>query len=134
MDDGGFRERENGDFGPLFLFTLKIKTMYGKPLDPKKTTFAIGNDGGQIYVTLMDQEDDDNDDVREVDHPDWDILFGNAMENVFEPWDQAFIDNELKASGRSDKLKELTTVDEVRNYLLSIGMTEDQTAMEDMDD
>lgn len=96
--------------------------MYGKPLKPQKTSFTIEdsdlNDGG-FTIYLTDLEEPSNDDVRDVDHPDFDILWGNAMENVFEPWDQEWIDNHEER-----KLKAITTKKMAREWLLSIGMTE----------
>lgn len=93
--------------------------MYGQPLDPTKTTFDVQvDDDGSIMVFLQDQEDPDNDDVRDVDHPDFDKLFGNECENIFSPWTQEQIDDYHPNSG----LKALKTKRQVVDYLLSLGM------------
>lgn len=86
--------------------------MYGQPLNPKRTSFAIHDwdgDNCDFAVFLTDMDDESNDDVREVDHPDWEDKFDNAMENVFEPKD-AFLFSRKNC----------------KQYLLSLGMTEDE--------
>jgi len=87
--------------------------MYGKPLDPKKTSFMIidtyGGDEG-IMIGLVDLEEPDNDGIRDVDHPDFERMFGNDMECVFS----------------SNPDNGLETEEDVKNWLLSIGMVEEQ--------
>lgn len=94
--------------------------MYGQPLDPKRTAFTFYGDCWDDKLTetnfsiyLTDLDDPSNDDVRDVDHPDFDTYWGNAMENVFEPNDPYIgeaLDTQTKA----------------RQWLLSIGMIEHQ--------
>lgn len=80
--------------------------MYGKPLDPNKTSFAIYiNDDDEIEIALEDNEDYDNDDIRDVDDPIFDMFFDNICECLF-------ISNYF------------TNIEEAKTWLLSIGMTE----------
>ena len=85
--------------------------MYGEPLNPKKTAFAIVIDPSTwLYVPtlfLEDLEDPDNDDVREVNHPDFETYWGNSMENTFEACPQRYVNKinpKLKASLQLKKL------------------------------
>ena len=57
--------------------------MYGEPLQPNRTGFDIGIFSGQITISVSDLDELDNDDVREVVHPDFETYWGNEMENVF---------------------------------------------------
>lgn len=97
--------------------------MYGETLDPKKTGFAVSMDSDydeeRPTLYLSDLEDPDNDDIRDVGHPDFDILFGNMCECVFETNDQ------FSVSRENPNLSALNTVEETRQWCLSIGMTED---------
>jgi hypothetical protein len=85
---------------------------YGEPLDPKKTTFELYiNDGsdntcaedGGIGLFLTDDEAEDNDDVRDVIHPDFETYWDNDMENTFST-------------------THFTTLKEAEKWLRSIGM------------
>jgi hypothetical protein len=73
--------------------------MYGEPLEPRKALFHIstpeefaeeqGDD--EEYVVSMfvvDMDEPDNDNVRDVKHPDFDRYWGNMMENCFEVYDE----------------------------------------------
>lgn len=82
--------------------------MYGEPLKPKRTAFTIEDDDNEsgFAVYLTDLDDPSNDGVRDVDHPEFEVKFGNMAENLFEP--------------SSSKM----TKAEARAWLLSIGMTE----------
>ncbi len=98
--------------------------MYGQPLDPKKTTFAVTQDPDydedRPTLFLADLDDDDNDDVREISHPDFDILWSNDCENIFSSNDQFYV-----SKSRKHGLMALNTVEEARQWCLSVGMTED---------
>ena len=84
--------------------------MYGQNLDPKKTGFSFFDDPDSPYkfaVGLWDLEDEDNDDIRDVDHPDFETNFGNSSECMFWP--------ENDSVGTKKK---------ARAWLKSIGMKE----------
>lgn len=85
---------------------------YGEPLDPKKTTFELyinnGDDNttsedGGIGVFLTDDECDDNDNVGDVVHPDFDKYWDCDCENTFST-------------------THFTTLKEAEKWLRSIGM------------
>jgi hypothetical protein len=82
--------------------------MYGESLDPEKTSFGIWMDDNEIVIFLNDDEDDSNDDIRDVDHPLFDLYFDNTCECMFTT---SFY----------------KTIDEAREMLLSFGMTEDKS-------
>ena len=102
--------------------------MYGQPLDPKRTSFAISDEDGVITLWVVDLDEEDNDDIRDINHPDFDNYWSNAMECVFELNDQDMINflirlNKNKAKTLKPPLK---TMEEARNWCLSIGMVEDK--------
>lgn len=99
--------------------------MYGQPLKPNRASFEFFEDEGEFTIHVSDLDDPSNDDVRDVDHPDWDTLWGNEMENVFSPWDQDTVRNGFYGDKPSD-LQPLTNKNKARAWLLSIGMTEVQ--------
>ncbi len=76
-----------------------------------------------FQIFLLDLEDPSNDDIRDVVHPDFDALWGNSCECVFEPWKQSWIDKYSK----NKNLKALTNSHDARQWLISIGMKEDPT-------
>lgn len=89
--------------------------MYGQPLEPKNTTFRLFIDDGEdeinlrcdgdIAVELTDDEDGGNDNINDINHPDWDENWEASCEGVFI----------------ASKFK---TIKEARKWLLSIGMSE----------
>ena len=91
-------------------------------LNPKKTSFFafIDEYNQEIQVALIDQDDPEADDIRDIDHSEFDIFFGNASECLFIPWSQKDLDR-YQGEG---KHKALTTIEDCRIFLLSIGMTE----------
>lgn len=80
--------------------------MYGEPLQPKRCKFDIGIFDGLITIFVTDLDQRDNDDVRDIVHPDFDKYWGNEMENVFS----------------TDNFK---TMREAKDWLTSIGMEYD---------
>lgn len=77
--------------------------MYGQPLKPSECIFEIGVFDNEITIVIEDLTDNDNDDVREVDHPDFDNYWDNMMENVFS----------------SEKFKNMK---DAKDWCISIGM------------
>lgn len=92
--------------------------MYGQPLQPNRCEFSlhIDNDQADMYVAgdgdiclcITDLDEPDNDDVRDVDHPDFDKYWGNACENVF----------------LSEGFDHFKSLEDARKWCLSIGMVE----------
>ena len=78
--------------------------MYGEPLQPNRTSFKIGVFDGSISIFVTDLDEQDNDDVREVVHPDFERFWDNDMENVFSTI-------------------HFQTIEEARDWCVSIGMT-----------
>lgn len=87
-------------------------------INPSDATFTFYNhmDDGQdeitetsfsVYVTSL--KEPDNDDIREVNHPYWEDIFGNMMENLFE----------LKPNKHG-----VNNLSDAKQWMLSIGMTE----------
>lgn len=80
--------------------------MYGQPLKPNECLFEIGvfdNFDNEITIIIEDLTDSSNDDVREVDHADFDFYWENMMENVFS----------------STKFR---TMKDAKDWCISIGM------------
>lgn len=73
-------------------------------MKPNRCIFEVGEYDGQTSLIIGDLDDSSNDDIREVDHPDFDKYWYNEMENTFS----------------SDKLNQ----EEARKWCLSIGMVE----------
>ncbi len=92
--------------------------MYGQPMKPNRCEFSIFIDDntsdmyvagdGDICLCITDMDEPDNDDIRDVDHPDFDKFWGNACENVF----------------LSDGFKHFKSLEDAKNWCLSIGMIE----------
>ena len=116
--------------------------MYGQPLEPNRTKFYIRDNsrgeyyGSKIQLFLVDMDDEENDDVREVNHPEWGLYWENDSENEFSAIDEETVKS-LIDSGMNDTLKELgigysedftyfKTIKEAREWLLSIGMIESE--------
>lgn len=79
------------------------------PLDPKQISFELDvyeNDGNnEISLFLTDHEYPENDNIREINHPDFEKYWDNIMENTFVT-------------------THFLTLNEARLWLLSIGMTD----------
>lgn len=73
----------------------------------------------KIYIEDLDETD--NDDIRGVDHPLWDILWCNECECVFKPMSQKSVDP------TQNYLMALVDSNDARVWLLSIGMVEDSS-------
>lgn len=101
--------------------------MYGDDKqNPKKASYCIednrGNDmDSDFSVFIRDLEDISNDNIRDVDSPLFESLFGNQSENLFGNLNQDDIDKNAVTS--------LKTEDEIRDYLNSIGMIEDKSML-----
>jgi len=87
--------------------------MYGQPMNParcefelQEDTFGDMGDPGDIILIVGDLDDPDNDDIRDVLHPDFDNYWGNACENVFV----------------SDGVMHFSGIEDARQWCLSIGM------------
>jgi hypothetical protein len=63
---------------------------------------------GDICLCISDLDEPDNDDIRDVLHPDFDRFWGNACENVF----------------LSNGFKDFKTIEDARRWCLAIGMVE----------
>ena len=89
--------------------------MYGQPLEPAKTKFLtflddgtqinLYNNGG-VGLLLIDMEDDGNDNIGEVNHPDFETYWDIASEGLFSLSDNA----------------PFTTLEEAKAWCESIGM------------
>lgn len=98
--------------------------MNGKLLKPERLGFTIYPEIGEedikednFTIYLTDLEDKTNYDIRGVDHPDWDMYWGNEMENVFSPMNFDIEDyKEIEPV--------LGTITKAKEWLLSIGMRE----------
>lgn len=100
------------------------------PPDQAGFQFMDASDSyADVVVWVSDLKYPSNDDVRGVKHPDWDIYWGNAMENVFESWDQKWLDEEH--SRKKKKYVAFTTEEEARKWMLSIGMKEQKEEEEE---
>jgi hypothetical protein len=77
--------------------------MYGEPLQPNRTKFEIGVFDGEISIAVFDLDELDNDDVREVVHPDFEKYWDNVMENCFVT-------------------EHFKTMQEAKDWCISIGM------------
>ena len=64
---------------------------------------VFDNFDNEITIIIEDLTDNSNDDVREVDHPDFDNYWDNMMENVFS----------------SEKFKNMK---DAKDWCISIGM------------
>jgi hypothetical protein len=92
--------------------------MHGESLEPKKTAFALYEQDnshdfeveGPLQIFLVDLEDVENDDVRDVIHPEFDVFWDNICENTFEPVE--------------DVKDALDTPEKARKWLKKIGMVE----------
>jgi len=68
--------------------------MYGQPINPKRALFYIMEHnedysfGEPFGMFIVDMDDPSNDDIREVDHPDFDSKWENDSENDFTPRDE----------------------------------------------
>lgn len=92
--------------------------MYGQPIKPEKCLFNIfiddGTDDmyvagdGDICLCITDEDCPDNDDIRDIDHPDFDKYWGNAAENVF----------------LSDGFKHFKSLGEAKQWCFEVGMKE----------
>lgn len=99
--------------------------MYGQPLNPRRTSFGIAEEDGNVVLYVLDLDEPDNDDVRDIDHPDFDYYWGNACENVFELWKRP---SRIKRFRESGELKPLLSgIEQARMWCRSIGMIEDPT-------
>lgn len=95
-----------------------INEMHGEIMKPDRCEFTLFIDDGSsdMYVSgdgdiclcISDLDEPDNDDIRDVDHPDFDTYWGNACENVF----------------LSNKFDDFKDIEEARQWCLSIGMVE----------
>jgi len=67
--------------------------MYGKPLEPNKALFHIstpeefaeeqGDDEEYVVsMFIVDMDEPDNDNIRDIKHPDFDRYWGNTMKIV----------------------------------------------------
>lgn len=78
---------------------------------PSNATFGINEVKDEdswvagIFIEVQDTENEDNDDIRSIDHPDFDKYWDNEMECVFKTY-------------------HFTSVQDARAWLLAIGMTE----------
>lgn len=86
--------------------------MYGKPLKPSECKFTLFIDDEDICLSIEDITDPSNDDVREVNYPDFDKYWDNVMENVF-------------TSNHFKSLKD------AKDWCLSIGMIENDKVEEE---
>jgi len=77
--------------------------MYGEPLEPNRCEFEIGVFSGEISIFINDLDEQDNDDIREVIHPQFEDYWDNSMENVFVT-------------------EHFTTMEQARDWCVSIGM------------
>lgn len=91
--------------------------MYGEPLQPNRCLFDIGVFNGLISIFIEDLDESNNDDVRDVVHPDFDRYWGNDCENMFST-------------------RHFKTMQEAKEWCVSIGMEfkgfTDNTESEDM--
>ncbi len=98
----------------------KFNEMYGHPLEPNKCKFLLFIDDGEadmyisgdgdICLCIEDIDESDNDDIRDINHPDFDKLCNNASENVF----------------LSNGFEDFKSLEEARKWCLSIGMIESE--------
>lgn len=77
--------------------------MYGEPLQPNRCKFDLGIFDGIIQIFIIDLDEESNDDVRDVVHPDFERYWSNDMENIFS----------------TDHFK---TMQEAKDWCISIGM------------
>jgi hypothetical protein len=100
-------------------------------LKPSDVEFAITNgmDGDEytghdtskdITLWVSSISDPGNDDIRDINHKDFDKYWGNACECVFISWDQKWIDiNEYGVIA-------FKTIQEAKGWCISIGMVHNQ--------
>lgn len=102
--------------------------MYGKPLEPNKALFHIStqeefaeeNGDDEIYKPTMfvvDIDEPSNDNIRDINHPDFDRYWGNSMENCFEVYGEG----------------EGWSYEKALEWCLSIGMIEADANMEQIE-
>ncbi len=99
-------------------YIKKFNEIYGQPLEPNRCEFSlhIDNEDAEMYVAgdsdiclcITDLDEPDNDDVRDINHPDFDKFWSNACENVF----------------LSNGFNDFATIEDARQWCLSIGMIE----------
>ncbi len=77
--------------------------MYGEPLQPNKCKFDIGVFDGYITISITDLDEEDNDDIRDVVHPDFEKYWDNDAENIFST-------------------THFKTMQEAQDWCISIGM------------
>ena len=94
-------------------------------IKPNDAEFAVTNDtnafGNGIVLWVSSLSHPDYDDIREVDHVDFEKYWGNAMENVFEAHEQDYIDSEKYG------VKAFQTTQEAIDWCISIGMVHNQS-------
>ena len=94
-------------------------------IKPNDAEFAVTNDsssfGNGIVLWVSSISHPDYDDIREVDHVDFEKYWGNAMENVFEAHEQDYIDSEKYG------VKAFKNTQEAIDWCISIGMVHNQS-------
>ena len=100
--------------------------MYGQPLMPNRCEFWLfiddGGDDKDMYIAgegdiclcISDLDEPDNDDIRDVVHPDFDKFWDNACENIF----------------LSHGFKHFKSLEDAKKWCLSIGMIESNIPLE----
>lgn len=89
--------------------------MYGQPLKPSECNFRIVRDEtedfnfGETTLIIEDNTEPNNDNIRDVIHPQFEDIWCNVCENMFEPLDEDM------------------TIKELEDWCVSIGMIKDDT-------
>lgn len=110
--------------------------MYGEPLKPSECNFALFLDDGStnihldgdggIALIIEDNTEPGNDNIRDVIHPDFDKLWCNVSECMFMAEDREGQEFSEELSGETfTDVTPFTSLEEARQWCLSIGMTED---------
>ena len=96
--------------------------MYGEPLEPNRTGFNLeeghSSDDYGFQLWLIDLDEPSNDDIRDVNHPEFDMYWGNASECQFLPWEENY---------HPESHKTFKNMKEAREWLVSIGMQDMDT-------
>lgn len=84
-----------------------------KPNECKFGAYKNYDDEVEIFISDFQRDDDD---IREIDHPQFNLLWDNTCENTWVP-----------TSRRGSSVYHIKTVKDARNWGLAIGMTYDKS-------